>query len=188
MFEKTYRLPVESSTSSADSILEGINIVFWTISKGEVPTNINVEDSFFKKHKLTLLENEYSERGNYNLSLLPHEQTQLVYNLEIGYHDKFLTLLSANARLQSALIIAKLANEHFDRSEEVDEAVLANFANAVIPSADALTPAEASIINRCKDLLKWGDEQQKWTRIPGTLNDVVEKYESATVADKMLTV
>ena len=190
-FVKTYRLPSPShSTSDSNDIIKkkGINIAFWTISKDEVPSTINLDDSYFKQRGLDLLENEFYETGNFNLSYLPHQQTQLIYNTEIKYNPNFLKEVSANARLESSLHIAKMANIHFNRSEAVDEAVLRNFVHIVLPNAAPLKLAESDKIERCKTLLKWGDKKTKWKRMPGTLNDVVEKFQSVDISEKLITI
>jgi len=200
-FVRSYRV------GGADHEGEGCDIAFWTISKGEVPTNSNnVDDAYLEQNGLKVVENAYYERGNFNLSYLPHSQSGLIYNVEILFDNKLLKLLSANIRLQNAMDVTKLAAKHFDRSEEVDEAVMQHYIDVVLPNVNVLNLAEANKIEKCKKDLGWGtirhinelNAQERaelrsgetdinaWERMPGSVNDVVEKFR--TMNDTITTV
>ena len=88
--------------------------------------------------------------------------------------------------MKNTLDITKVACQHYDRSEEVDAAVIRHYIDVVIPNANALKPEEINAITKCKEDLGLDNNQQVWSTYPGTLNDVVEKYQ--TMNDKMITV
>ena len=114
---------------------KSIELAFYSISKRNVPDEAQTsENEFFKLHGLTVLDDEYSEDGNMILSSHPHQQTQFVFNIRIGFSSKSLTLVKVHKLLQSALHIAKVANEKYDRSEEVDNAVQSHFISVVMPN------------------------------------------------------
>ena len=80
LFVKSYRV------GEANHKGEGCDIVFWTISKEEVPNSSSVSTNL-QQSGLKLVENAYYERGNFNLSYLPHSQSRLIYNVEIGFDN-----------------------------------------------------------------------------------------------------
>ena len=184
--------------SEADQTLNPVAVAFWTIPKSEVPKNdTNDYGDYFNERNLTLVDDRYSECGKIHLSFLPHNQTSMICDLEIGYDSKSMEGATIMELIESWLDIAKVANEHFDRSDEVDEAVSSNFINCVMPEADNLKVGEINQIERCKKNLGWGtvyhmhelndDERREvllgttprraWAAMPGVpLNGVVQKF------------
>ena len=142
---------------------QGTDIAFWTIAGEDVP-NDEANNKYFVENGLIVVENSYAERGNILLSYKPHSQTALIFNVEVGVDEEHFKLSLIHKLLQSALELTKQANEHYDRSDEVDALVRANFINKVMPSAKPLTPKESSLISTSMEYVS-----MPFTRIPGSL-------------------
>ena len=117
-----------------------------------------------------------------------HSVTNFEYNIEVRYDETLLNLVGLEKRLQSALLIAAVANKHFDRGEAVDLAITANFIDVVMPSVKPITEIEFAGIEKCKTDLNLGEGKENWRRMAGTLNDPVQKFKSTTKAGELVTV
>ena len=167
-------------------------IVYWTLFEDELPSTNedNNNNEFFTTNKIKRLVNSYSERGNIVLLLQPHRQTSMQITVEIVHPKKLFNSIKLNKRLINAINITNVANEVFDRSDAVDDAVRNNFVDFVLPKAKGLTVKEKKDIAEVKNFLKIdnGDNTttgtHKWKRIPGTLQDTVSKFQSNTSTQK----
>ena len=111
---------------------------------------------YFEDHNLSLVDDEYSECGSIQLSFLPHNLSNMVYNVRVGYNEKSVEINTVQKLLESALDISSVANEHFDRSDAVDEMNNANFINGVMPDVNPLSELELNNIEKCKKALGGG--------------------------------
>ena len=82
---------------------------------------IKEDAAFFKEHELIVIDDMYSERGNFVLGHRPHETTHMTCNLEITYNSKMLFGGTTLKRLLQQLDITLFANDYYDRSDEVDK-------------------------------------------------------------------
>ena len=142
-------------------------IAFFSILGSQVTTessNSEVNNQYFIDNNLTVVNDQYSERGNIQLSFLPHSRTTMKINVEVAYDEKSMKILAIQKYLQGAIDISKVANEYFDRSEEVDEAVNNDFVSNVIPSAKGLTVGEQALIDKSMEYV-----DKPFVRIPKSL-------------------
>jgi len=78
------------------------------------------------------------------------------------------------------------ARELFDRGLEIDGLVNANFVNNIMPNTPPLTSKEREIIQKCKSIVGFGDENRNWKRIPRTVNDNVAKFKCSNDNNQIL--
>jgi len=148
-----------------DSNPQKITIGFWSIPSKDIPVDVQIPAI----NNVKIVDDEYHESGNIQLLSEPHNQTKMTINVEIKFKPEHLKTVGLDKKLYLALDRARMANEFFDRSKEVDQAVINHFVNFVMPKADKLSDVEERNIQRCKDLLSWGDAAESWKRLPGTL-------------------
>ena len=112
----------------------------------------------------------------------------MIYSVEIKYDETTLTTSAVHQRLKAALGISTAANLHYDRSHEIDELVSQNYINKVLHSkTNKLKLKEIDRIEKCKKTLDLDNVDTKWMRLPGTINDPVEKFQTFS-ADGSVTV
>ena len=143
---------------------ERIEITFWTIAKKEVPVEVNVESTITTNKKI--IDDSYSERGNFRLTNKLHSQTSLIYNVEIAFNSESypLTLPSLYRKLLYVLGIVQSANTYYDRSEKVDEAFSNHLVKTTMTTSPELTEKEKHLIDSSLLLA-----EKRFIRIPGTL-------------------
>ena len=161
---------------------EIIDIGFWSVTNAdeiliETSSNNLANVNYFKEHGLTIINGEYSERGKFRLSTLPHGTSNLVYTVEVGCSEESLSLFAFTKKLQSALDVAKDANIYFDRGSIVDKLEIEHYVNVIMPAANQLTDEENEKIKECSKTLKLEDKDIKWRRLGGAQKGAVEKFQ-----------
>ena len=165
----------ELTTSDTDDVRKRINIAFWTIPMKDVTSALTSHSiNYLKEHGLTVIEGDlYQENGNFQLYTYPHSTTKMTFNIEIVYDAAFLTLPALNKRLQAALDISFVANQHFDKSDEIDKKACLEFIQTVRTSNKALTTGEKELIDKSLPYSKL-----PFVRIPGSIrkNSSIELF------------
>ena len=153
---------VKTEFYKSDGDCENVEISFWTLAKGDVPVTIDTTTI----NNMTIIDDSYSERGNFKLSTQPHSQTSIIFNIEIAFNAELhpLTPIAIYKKLLSALEVVQSANVYYDRSEKVDEAVSNHFITEIMPNAKGLSEGEAKLIETSMTYI-----DKSFIRIPGTL-------------------
>ena len=160
-------------------------VAFCTMKEGMLPPSCVPSDEYRKgvDKKYSFLEG-WEEMGNFQLREQPFDQTEVILNEVIEVNASRMRYVKSYL-VETTDIIVKLRDK-FYKGEEVDKAENANFVENVIPNASPLTDEEKSNIEKCKQTLGLGEENLEWKRMPGSVNDQVEKFKRTTSDNRIV--